>query len=65
MSHTADDTRGPASACSHPILSCLGLFLDAMECCLITRSPNAGPDGNPTTQDLTLDISLARESRSQ
>ncbi|POY72544.1 hypothetical protein BMF94_4370 [Rhodotorula taiwanensis] len=34
-----------------------------MECCLITRSPNAGPDGNPTTQDLTLDISLARDGK--
>lgn len=32
-----------------------------MECCLVTRSPIAGPDGNPTTQDLTLEISLARE----
>lgn len=32
-----------------------------MECCLITRSPIAGPDGRPTTQDLVLDISLARK----
>ncbi|GAA5976550.1 hypothetical protein JCM10908_005541 [Rhodotorula pacifica] len=34
-----------------------------MECCLITRSPVAGPDGNPTTQDLTLEISLARDAK--
>lgn len=36
-----------------------------MECCLVTRSPIAGPDGHPTTQDLTLEISLARELKHQ
>ncbi|GAA5868999.1 hypothetical protein JCM3774_002443 [Rhodotorula dairenensis] len=34
-----------------------------MECCLITRSPLAGPDGSPTTQDLVLEISLARDGK--
>lgn len=43
-------------------LNCFEITSDEMECCLITRSPTAGPDGNPTTVDLTLDISLARES---